>query len=148
MPTYEYSCDSCEVTFEELLLQREEVERYKDGHPCPGCGQMAKRSPVVPISFTFKAPGGQTQGSGVHGQSGVHDLDYPALDKAVGRSAAKKWEQYNARKAERDKVRREAGTNNVSVTPEGRAVPADPAVMGLREKALSTFKKVKKSSEG
>ena len=141
MPTFEYSCQACEILFEELLIQSDEIEKYREWHPCPQCGERSQREAVSMINFAFKAPAGQTQGSGVHGQSGVHDLDYPKIDKAVGRSAAVKWQQYNQRKADRDKVRKEAGTNAIAMTPEGKPVAADSATSQLREKALKTFSK-------
>jgi len=141
MPTFEYSCASCEILFEELHTQQSEVEKYVDSYPCPQCGGTAEREKISLTSFSFKAPAGQTQGSGVHGQSGVHDLDYPKIDKAVGRSATKKWQEYGIRKAERDKVRKEAGTNALSTTPDGKAFAADSVTSSLREQALKTFSK-------
>ena len=139
MPTFEYSCDSCEILFEELLLQRNEIESYREWHPCPQCGGRAGREKVSLTNFNFAAPAGQTAGSGVHGQSGVHDLDYPKLDKAVGRSATTRWQGYDARKAERDKVRKEAGTNLITTTPDGKPIASDSTTTQLREKALKTF---------
>lgn len=147
MPTYEFACSICEIIFEELLLSTDEIKNYRDSHPCPSCGEAAVRSPVVAVNFAFKAPGGQTQGLGVHGQSGVHDLDYPALDKAVGRSSAVKWQKYDERKTERDKIRKKLGTNSISVSSDGEIRPADGALMNLREKAITTFKTVKKKAE-
>lgn len=141
MPTFEYTCEECGVLFEELLLQKDDIERYREQHPCPECGRMAPREKVSLVSFNFKAPSGQTQGSGVHGQSGVHDLDYPTLDKAIGRSSSVKWKHYNERKAERDKVRKEAGTNVMSTSPDGQSVPSDAATVQLRDQAYKTFSK-------
>lgn len=82
--------------------------------------------------------------SGVHGNSGVHDLDYPSLDKAVARSSEKRWGVYSDRQSERDKVRKETGATALSSDSSGNPVPADPAIMGLRKKALETFGKLKK----
>ncbi len=137
----EFVCSACEILFEEILTQRADIELYRDWHPCPQCGGKAEREYVSIMNFAFKAPSGQTQGSGVHGQSGVHDLDYPKLDKAIGRSAADKWQHYDKRKVDRDKVRKEAGTNMLSTTPDGKAVAADASTTSLRERALKTFSK-------
>lgn len=142
MPTYEYRCDACEVEFEELLVQQDEIREYFEWHPCPECHGRAERMKVSAVNFSFAAPGGQTQGSGVHGQSGVHDLDYPAVDKAVGRSAAKKWEHYDARKAARDKARRELGTNAVKQVDDV-VMPVDKTSMEIRERGLRTLRKAK-----
>ena len=134
------------IEFEELLTQSDEVKQYSESYPCPECGEMAPRIKVSAVSFAFKAPAGQTAGSGVHGQSGVHDLDYPTVDKAVGRSASKRWGAFNARKAERDRIRKESGTN--SVTRVGDTVAPLPSnAATIREKAMTTFNKAKKSSE-
>jgi putative FmdB family regulatory protein len=142
MPAFEYLCNKCEVEFEELLVQQDEIRLYTEWHPCPSCKGRAKRIKVSPINFAFKAPGGQTQGSGVHGQSGVHDLDYPNVDKAVGRSASKKWEYYNARKATRDKARRELGQNAVKQVDDV-ITAVDPQTAKLREQGLRTLRKAK-----
>lgn len=140
MPTFEYFCDKCDVFFEELLLQRSEVEKHRESHPCPSCSSLSKRSPVVSVSFAFKGPSGQTQGSGVHGQSGIHDLDYPSIDKAVGRSSAKKWNVYNDRKAERDSARRDFNTNSISTNSNNESFPVNEQNMKLRESANKTLK--------
>ena len=144
MPTFEYYCDDCEVEFEELLIQKAEVQEYFDHHPCPQCKKRAERIRVASFSFKFAGQVNQGAGSGVHGNSGVHDLDYPVLDKAVGRSAEAKWEGYDKRKEERDKVRREAGTNAISQDGD-RIAAADAGTIETREKALNLFNKGDKS---
>lgn len=145
MPRYEYFCDDCEVEFEELLLSKADAEEYFDHHPCPNCKGRAERIRVSPFSFKFSGSVNQGAGSGVHGNSGVHDLDYPVLDKAVGRSAEVKWRLYNHRKEVRDKVRREAGTNAISQSGDVIA-GADSATLETREKALNLFNKGDKSA--
>jgi putative FmdB family regulatory protein len=143
MPLFEYRCNACDVDFEELLLQSDDIRQYSQMHPCPQCRELSPRIASA-VNFAFKAPPRQSAGSGVHGQSGVHDLDYPSVDKAVGRSASKRWDAANKRKAERDKVRKEAGTNAISVAG-GQAAPISAEASKLRSMALSTFSAVKKS---
>jgi hypothetical protein len=134
VPNYLYYCHPCEVEFEELLIQSDEIKQYRDGgFPCPVCHKPSERIKVNTISFNFKG--------GTPGNSGSHDIDYPTLDKAVGRSADKKWQGINQRKEARDKVRRESGTNAISQTPDGKNIPADPAVLQTREQALKSCKK-------
>lgn len=145
MPTFEYFCDDCDAEFEELLLKKEEIQEYFDHHPCPNCKNRAERIRVSSFSFKFAGGVDKGAGSGVHGNSGVHDLDYPVVDKAVGRSAEVKWGEYNARKEARDKVRREAGTNAVSQAGDTIA-PADASTIRDREKALKLLDKAKKSA--
>lgn len=78
----------------------------------------------------------------MHGQSGVHDLDYPVLDKAIGRSAEKKWSIYQQRKQLRDKVRKEAGTNAIAQSGD-KITPMTKQGLEMREKGLKLFKKAK-----
>jgi len=70
-------------------------------------------------------------------------LDYPKLDKAVGRSSDKKWGVYNKRKEVRDKIRKEAGTNAVTQIGD-KIVPLDAGTGVLREGGIRTYKKVRK----
>ncbi len=144
MPSFEYFCDDCEVEFEELLLKQDEIKEYFDHHPCPNCKQRAERIRVSSFSFKFAGGVNKGAGTGVHGNSGVHDLDYPVIDKAVGRSAETKWQAYNERKEARDEVRRKAGTNAISQS--GDAISgADAGTLETREKALNLFNKGDKS---
>lgn len=145
MPSYEYFCSKCNVQFEELLLLPEEAKKYMHQHPCRKCKKPADRI-MSKSSFTFKAPPGLTQGTGVHGQSGVHDLDYPTLDKAVGRSSNKKWEMYNSKQQERDTVRKKYGTHAIS-TVSDKVTPLNNHQLNVREKALKLFKKAKNVSK-
>ena len=145
MPTYEYVCEKCEVEFEELLLNKDDISKYFNEHPCPSCGEPARRV-VSQFSFNFK---GDVRGlSGVHGNSGVHDLDYPTLDKAVARSSEKRWAVHRERQESINKIRQETGTHAVSmgsIDGSGGIGPADKGSLSLREKALPTLKKLKKS---
>lgn len=144
MPTYEYYCEACEAIFEELHLSREDRDRYSKGYPCKSCGRQAVRVPSA-SNFTFK---GVSEGDPTRrGNSGVHDLDYPSLDKAVGRSANRKWKEYRARKAANDSVRREAGATALSVGPDGKVVPTDAGTLEAREKGLRLFKRARTKAE-
>lgn len=133
---YEYYCDACECEFEELFTSSEESKTYFEWHPCPTCKDRAERIKISMVSFKF---------GGTPGNSGSHDLDYPVLDKAVGRSAETRWTGYNERKAKRDKIRKDAGTNSVSVTSSGDVIPTDSGKLGLREKAYKLLRKAKDS---
>ncbi len=102
---------------------------------------------MASVSFKFAGGVGKGAGSGVHGNSGVHDLDYPVLDKAVGRSAEAKWPEYLKRKADRDRVRREAGVNAVSQSGD-TIVPLDQSSAQNREKAMTLYGKALSSPTG
>lgn len=140
MPVFEYACQACEVEFEEVLTLQDDIKQYTTWHPCPSCGGQAPRLGISLTNFNFK--GGVRGESGVHGQSGSHDLDYPTLDKAVGRSAEKKWDRIRNEKAVREKIRKETGSAALSVE-SGSLAPANPENLKVRQMALRTFKKMK-----
>ncbi len=140
MPIFEYRCEPCNAEFEETLVNQDDIKQYENAHPCPGCGQLAPRAGVSLTNFSFK--GGVRGESGVHGQSGVHDLDYPSLDKAVGRSAAKRWNRINGEQAERDKVRRETGAAAIAKEPgkdKNTFRPADGESLKVREMGVARY---------
>jgi putative FmdB family regulatory protein len=137
VPVFEYTCKNCDVGFEEILVNSEDIKNFFEKHKCPVCNKWAKRQPVSAVNFTFK--------SSTPGNSGSHDLDYPTLDKAVGRSSEKKWGKINDRKAARDKVRKESGTN--SITQIGnKMMPTSPEKLAVRQKAFETLREVSKKS--
>jgi putative FmdB family regulatory protein len=140
MPIFEYRCEPCNAEFEETLTNQDEIKEYANWYTCPGCGEKAARLGVSLTNFNFK--GGVRGESGVHGQSGVHDLDYPMLDKAIGRSAEKRWTRINTDQAIRDKVRKETGSNEIAKLGN-TFVPADTESLKVRETGLKTFKKMK-----
>lgn len=138
MPTFEYSCHDCNVAFEELHILRDDIENYKDNYPCPSCGKNAERNRVSAFGFKFS---GETRGtSGVHGNSGVHDLDYPKLDKAVGRSADKKWEKAREVQKEIASARLNSPTGAVSMGSNGVAHATPSSVLSSRETLLKKSK--------
>src|SRR5690554_5903430 len=125
MPIFEYLCPECNAQFEELISAAD-VKDCKDAYPCD-CGAVAKRLLSAPTPV-FKGSGGNT---------GIHDLDYPVLDKAVGRSAKTKWEKYEKRKEKRDEIRRKHGTSSLTVSGN-KVMPTSPEKMELRRKALES----------
>ena len=140
MPIFEYRCEPCNVEFEETLTNQDEIKEYANWYTCPGCGEKATRLGVSITNFNFK--GGVRGESGVHGQSGVHDLDYPILDKAIGRSSEKRWTRIKQDQASRDQVRKETGSD--ALTKLGSIyAPAEAESLKVRPPALTTFKKMK-----
>ena len=81
------------------------------------------------------------------GQTGSFDQDNPSLDKAVGRSADKKWTKINQDRDIKAKIRRESGTNSLTKISEGNYQPVSNKAMKVRNLALNQLKKVKQSSE-
>jgi putative FmdB family regulatory protein len=144
MPNYEYRCEDCEVEFEELLLHKEEIEKYKSEYPCPSCGNMARKI-MSAVSFGFKQ---EVRGlGGVHGNSGVHDFDYPSLDKAVARSSEKRWAFNRQRQEAINKVRQETGTHAVSMDNNGNFVPTNNSILEKRQAAMPVVKKLAENSK-
>jgi putative FmdB family regulatory protein len=134
-PTYEYACHQCEEIFEELFTSMSQARENSEAYSCPACGAASPRVPSA-TNFVFG------KSSMPKGNTGSHDVDYPTLDKAVGRSSADRWQGYRKRKAVRDQVRREVGSN--AITMEGdRPVAATAKRLAAREKAFTTVKKAK-----
>jgi putative FmdB family regulatory protein len=136
MPVFEYECKSCQAEFEEILTQQDDIKKYANWHLCPGCGTKAQRLGISVTNFNFK--GGVRGESGVHGQSGVHDLDYPKLDKAIGRSANKRWERINKDQTTRDKIRKD--TKSDALAKDGNTfIPASTSGLQIREMGLARY---------
>lgn len=132
MPTFEFCCDNCGVLFEETFIDPDETKKYREEYPCIQCDRMARRV-MSATNFQFK---------GVPGQSGSHDLDYPILDKAVGRSAANKWQRFYKEKERRDKVRQDSGQH--AVTQIGDSITPTPASnLKIREHYIKKFNEAK-----
>lgn len=145
IPSYEYACEACEATFEELHISVADTKRYEREHPCPACHQPCKRIPSA-TNFAFKGVAGSDPTSG-RSSSGSHDLDYPSLDKAIGRSANRRWKDYLPKKEARDRVRRETGSVAIMDTKDGPR-PADDVTLKGREAGLRMFKAAKKDAGG
>lgn len=99
MPRYTFECTECELRFERTLKLGEHP-----GHPCPNCQHQASQV-MSGFGFSFKA------GNGPTANSGVHDLDYPSADKAVGRSADKRWDYVGRREKAKQEARDKGGTH-------------------------------------
>lgn len=118
------------------------MTKYAKEYPCPACGGVSKRIPSA-ANFAFAGLSGSDPTSG-RSSSGSHDLDYPSLDKAIGRSANRKWKAYEPKKEARDKVRRETGSVAIMETKDGpKAV--DQKTLKAREAGLSMFRQAKKA---
>jgi len=134
LPAFRYFCDDCNAEFEEILLQTQEIKEYFEWHPCPDCKGRAERIRINTFSFGFKSnlPVGNT---------GVHSVDYPMLDIAVGRSADKKRAEGMAKKKNRDDARRKLGTNYISQKADGEIRAVNPKLLENREKGLKLLDK-------
>lgn len=148
MPTYEYRCPVCEIEFEELLISSDEVREFAKAHPCPNDKSHSCPRIMSPTNFAFKGvsygdPRNRNPET-TKGSTGVHDLDYPSLDKVIGRSATRKWKEFGARKAARDKARKELGTTAISVAPDGSMRPMPKGHEEVRANAFRVQKDIHK----
>ena len=140
MPVYEYHCLKCMMIFEELILFKSDISKYSNEHECGKCKSMCKRVPSA-SNFQFK---GLSEGDPSRkGNSGIHDLDYPSLDKAIGRSSNRKWKAYGKMNEQHNRVRRESGSVEISVDSSGNVFPTDTETLKIRRRALGLFKKAK-----
>lgn len=135
MPTFEYRCIECDLEFEELHITRKDTKKYEKEYDCPNCGSIAVRTASL-TNFNFK--------SKTPGNSGFHDLDYQTADKAVGRSAATKWEKINTEQDERNKARKKFGTNAIRKLGDSY-VPLGKGQLNIREQAIKKAKEVKEA---
>lgn len=107
MPVYKYECEECGFVFEKLISSSENSETYS----CLSCDSTAHKI-LGKANFNFKSNRKQ-------GNTGVHDIDYPGIDKAVGRSAEDRWGHFYERRKAEDKARESYGTQYLGKVPLG-----------------------------
>jgi len=106
MPKFAFECPACNTRFTRTLKMGEHPD-----HPCPSCKKPAPRHWAGEgFAFDF-AEGGEAPGN-----SGVTKHDYPTADNAVGRSADKRWAEYNARAKVKKQVREQGGAHTLNRT--------------------------------
>lgn len=104
MPKYTFEC-SCGLRFDRTLKMG-----LHPTHICPSCKEDAPRF-MDGVGFGFAFSGSSSESAS---NTGVHDIDYPTADKAVGRSAESRWKTYHDRSKIKDKVRDVSGTRQLS----------------------------------
>lgn len=57
MPTYEFHCEKCDKTFEQIWSLSEYDKRIKEKNTCPSCGstRVAKMISVVEVKTSKKS---------------------------------------------------------------------------------------------
>ena len=113
-------------------------------HPCPHCEE---ESPQVIEGFAF----GFAEGSTI-ANSGVHKLDYPTADQAVGRDADKSWEVITARDVVKTEARKTGGTEALiryhsrdHIDYEPMSDPGRKAHYKLASKAVAAMKRAREA---
>jgi len=102
MPTYSFKCNKCYLKFDRSL-------KISESHslPCPDCGSSVAKLPA----------------KGVGMKMGAVTSIPKDIDLAVGRDADKKWMEYEDKKSVKDKIRKDSGSERLSVDPDGNYVP-------------------------
>lgn len=99
MPIFVYQCEHCGLRFEKLW-RSQAAAADASTHECKGCGEPAdKQVTAANHTFAHKPSGPVPQ------NTGVHSIDYN-YDRVIGRDAAEKWKQIEAREAEKKRVLR------------------------------------------
>ena len=96
---YEYQCWKSEGGCGRLFSVEHLVGEAPETYACPVCGMTAKHKVA---GFAI-----------VHGKSTTKGA---SLDVAIGRSADEKWNRVHDRKATRDKIRKDSGTQALTAT--------------------------------
>lgn len=77
MPIYQYQCQDCQETFDELWTTFQEVEefeaKYIEETPCPKCSSKKKCRLMSAPMVSFKGSGWTGKHIGPEGSSGVTD---------------------------------------------------------------------------
>lgn len=92
MATYDYQCQSCGVVHEHIQSMKLDLPETL---PCPRCGKDSEHVILV-------APAVSTRG-----------MSHMTQDVAIGKDADQRWDRIHAKKAERDKIRRESGKQGI-----------------------------------
>jgi len=135
MPIYEYVCDKCRLKFEKInyrITDKKEV--------CPRCYEDATK---VPSIFSHKTN---------------ESKHIPKeIDLRVGRESEKRWLDYEDRKKEKEKVRKEHGTQRLSREINGEYTPlslkkdgkevSEKEAVSLRKEMLSGYTKIRNDPE-
>ena len=103
MPVYDFKCNDCSLKFEKSLKIAE-----SDETTCPSC--KAKTSNKLPPKGVLSRVGEST--------------NIPKdIDLAVGRSAEERWQAYEDKSKQKEKIRKESDTNLVTRDPDGNYSP-------------------------
>lgn len=138
MPNYTFKCDNCSTRFEKSL----KLDQSGKGVLCPICGNKTSNK-LPPSGVGFKMA-----------ESKKIPKD---IDLAVGKDAEKRWEEYEEKKKLKEKIRKETGSERLSVDFDGNYQPFSMNVDGkevsgqdgtkYRKEMLDTYLKVKKDPE-
>jgi len=102
MPIYDFKCE-CGLKFEKFLKMEE-----NSSATCPSCkGVTSNKLPP----------------KGVMGKVGEVTSIPKDIDLAVGRSAEERWQAYEDKAKQKQKIRKDSDTNLISRDPDGNYTP-------------------------
>lgn len=138
MPNYSFKCSKCELRFEKSL----KLEMAESKIKCPSCNSMeTSKLPSKGIGFKFAEP-----------------KKIPKdIDKLVGQDAEKRWLEYEEKNKLKEKIRKESGTEKLSIDLDGNYQPFSMNVDGkqvtgeegakYRKEMLNDYLKIKRDPE-
>lgn len=122
MPVYEFLCRKCGLRFEKMLPMSTDKS-----HACE-CGAEAEKIPsAFGFSFAHKPVNGP-----VPQNTGVHGIDYN-YDQVIGRDAAEKWQQIEARNKVKDQAARDAAKEGKLVESRDQLVKTNDGYRPITE---------------
>lgn len=127
LPIYEYLCEECGLKFDRLRKMSESDAPQ----PCLECGTEARKL-VSAANHAFAHPASQTRGMAPPNTGTSDDYNF---DKAIGRDAARRWENIGQRIDRKKQVIKEnPGATGYDLS---RNHDGSYRVMGQQERAAS-----------
>ena len=103
MPVYDFKCNDCGLKFEKSLKIADSQET-----DCPVCK---------------KATSNKLPAKGILAKVGEVTSIPKDIDLAVGRSAEERWQAYEDKSKQKEKIRKESDTNLITRDSEGNYAP-------------------------
>lgn len=99
MPTYDFHCRDCNLTYSQFLRKR---ASSRPAAPCPGCG-VDQEAALGAVGHVFQDGKDVAADPDARGETGVYGLDY-STDKNVGRDAQARWEAVKDRNSSKQEL--------------------------------------------
>jgi len=115
---YDYQCQSCGVVHEHIQSIHKNLPETL---PCPRCGKDSEH--VILVAPAVATSGMQTM----------------TQDVAIGKDANTRWERILAKRAQRDKIRKEVGTPNLTKVGKDEYKPSDKKLKFVPTKGTEKY---------
>ena len=133
MPIYEFKCEKCNLKFEKIFSKISE----KSTEECPECGKPAKRL-ISRSNFKIAATKSIPK----------------EIDLKVGADAEKRWLEYEDRKSQKEKIKKEFNVDKLSVDADYNYAPitmtkdnepvSEKEAIKLRKEMYSDYETIRK----